>query len=66
MLFRSLAPKARPTLDVFAEKGTPPVEGGGSTWNATDVDAADRWLEVEGEGRDLADFEGEGGEVHGG
>jgi 3-phosphoshikimate 1-carboxyvinyltransferase len=46
-----LAPKARPSLDVFALNGASPVEGGGSTWNEDVDDPALRTLQVEGEGR---------------
>jgi 3-phosphoshikimate 1-carboxyvinyltransferase len=46
-----IAPKARPSLDVFAKKGASAVEGAGSTWN-DQVDLSPRTpLQVEGEGR---------------
>jgi 3-phosphoshikimate 1-carboxyvinyltransferase len=48
----SVTGRARPALEVWADKGPSAVEGGGSTWNA-DLDPADpSILEVEGEGRD--------------
>jgi 3-phosphoshikimate 1-carboxyvinyltransferase len=46
-----LAPKAQPSLNVFADKGASGVEGGGSTWNVEGGDPALATLEVEGEGR---------------
>jgi 3-phosphoshikimate 1-carboxyvinyltransferase len=48
----SVAPKARPALDVFARDARSPVEGGGSTWNAGVEVLASGPLEVEGDGRD--------------
>jgi len=47
-----VAPKARPSLDVFARDAPAPVEGGGSTWNAGVEVPASAPLAVEGEGRD--------------
>ena len=47
-----VAPKARPSLEVWARNVSSGVEGGGSTWNAAGADPALHVLEVEGEGRD--------------
>jgi 3-phosphoshikimate 1-carboxyvinyltransferase len=46
-----IAPKARPSLNVFAEKGPSGVKGGGSTWNADETVRPRTTLAVEGEGR---------------
>jgi 3-phosphoshikimate 1-carboxyvinyltransferase len=43
--------KARPALDLWAEKASAWVEGGGSTWNETSREPPIGALEVEGEGR---------------
>ena len=48
----ALTDKARPPLDVFAQKVASRVEGGGSTWNVQAEPSADPSLEVEGQGRD--------------
>jgi 3-phosphoshikimate 1-carboxyvinyltransferase len=47
-----VAPKARPSLDVFARDARSPVEGGGSTWNGGVEVLAAEPVEVEGDGRD--------------
>jgi 3-phosphoshikimate 1-carboxyvinyltransferase len=47
-----VAPKARPSLNVFARDARAPVEGGGSTWNAGVEVLAAGPVEVEGDGRD--------------
>ena len=47
----SLAPMARPVLEVWSSNDPPTIEGGGSTWNGWDRDAAMSPIEVEGEGR---------------
>lgn len=43
--------KARPALDVWARKGSPRLEPGGSTWNTGPPGADPPVLEVQGEGR---------------
>jgi 3-phosphoshikimate 1-carboxyvinyltransferase len=47
----TLAPQARPGLDLWASNAASPVEGGGSTWNAGTPDEDLPMVEVEGEGR---------------
>ena len=47
----SLAPMARPVLEVWSSNDPATIEGGGSTWNGWDREAADATIEVEGEGR---------------
>jgi 3-phosphoshikimate 1-carboxyvinyltransferase len=47
----NLTLKARPALDLWSSRPSPPVEGGGSTWNARPTERAHAALEVEGEGR---------------
>jgi 3-phosphoshikimate 1-carboxyvinyltransferase len=46
----TVAPKARPSLDLWADDAGSRVEGGGSTWNSGETAEPATTLEVEGEG----------------
>jgi 3-phosphoshikimate 1-carboxyvinyltransferase len=46
-----LQPSARPFLEVWSRKGSPAVQGAGSTWNAISEPTNEPALEIEGEGR---------------
>jgi 3-phosphoshikimate 1-carboxyvinyltransferase len=48
----AVAPRARPSLEVWSANAPEPVEGGGSTWNPEARNRAADVLQVEGEGRD--------------